>query len=161
MCGSRELWIDEISTFIPQMSHFQWNTSHWILRGIFNGTWHGMTAVIMCPFRTFDTICGIKARPHGWWTKTQYPTRWIWQRDVTWPTASWHPYAISTSWDIAFFPSAMWSCYNIQWWFEIYCNVRVKSESELAMSGWGSDGKSMIERAGRLVVWWAAALHNI
>ena len=32
---------------IPQMCHFQCNTSHWILRWIFNGCWHGMRAVIM------------------------------------------------------------------------------------------------------------------
>ena len=51
-------------------------------------------------------ICGIKARQHGWWTKTQHPTRWIWQRDITRPMALWHPYAISTSWDIAFLSSS-------------------------------------------------------
>ena len=45
---------------------FQWNTSHWILRWIFNGSWQGITAVITCPFWTFDVICGIKARPRGW-----------------------------------------------------------------------------------------------
>ena len=87
---------------IPRMYHFQWNTSHWILQWIFFGSWHGTTAVMTCSFRTSDVICGIKARTHCWWIKTQHLTLWIWQRDVTRPLASWHPYAISTSWDIAF-----------------------------------------------------------
>ena len=99
---------------IPQMCHFQWNTSRWILRWIFNGSWQGTTSVIKCPFWTYDVICGIKARQHGWWTKTQYPTRWIWHRDVTWPTARdisipYPPHGI-----LRFYPSAMRSCYNLR-----------------------------------------------
>ena len=104
--------------------HFQWDTSHWILRWIFNGSWQRTTAVITCPFRTFDVICGIKARPHGWWTKTATPHLMDMPKGY-WPTARDIPMPYPPHGILRFCPSAMCSCYiicqakntaSISWW---------------------------------------------
>ena len=116
-------WQDplNIACWDPLSIHrnIQWLVFHWKwhICGI-NWCWLGDIATHSdekwTSIRNYHRLTGAQlqmktiARPHGWWTKMQCPTRWIWQRDVTWPTALWQPYPVSTSWDLAFL-----SCYNL------------------------------------------------
>ena len=51
----------------------QWILTHTFKRNVlWNCACHNM------PILNFNAICGIKARPHCCWTKTQYPMRWEW-----------------------------------------------------------------------------------
>ena len=107
-----------------QMCYFQWKTSQCILRWIFNGVWHGTTAVITCPFRIVDVICGVKARHMADGEKCNIPLDGYGKRMSLGLQPDDIPMLYPPHGILCFYPSAKWSCYNIQMSFEGVKNVK-------------------------------------
>ena len=113
--------IDHLFTFIPQMCHFQWNTSHWILWWIFNGFWHAIfngscletTAVLKWPFSVLkwfvvwkqDHMADVQKRNILLGGYGKGMSRGLWPRDI--------PMPYPTHGILCFYLPAMWYCFAI------------------------------------------------